>query len=89
MPASPYMAMTAKELRDNVEAAFNKLDTNKDGVLTRDEFVESCMKVTEFKKPYGPPVNSCLCCGLASLTCISFCYVSVRLQKSGGEQNAV
>ena len=46
MPASPYMAMTAKELRDNVEAAFNKLDTNKDGVLTRDEFVESCMKVT-------------------------------------------
>ena len=49
MSTPPYMAMTAKELRDNVETAFNKLDTNKDGVLTRDEFVESCMKVCFYR----------------------------------------
>ena len=42
---SPDMEMTARELRNNVEMAFNRLDTNGDGVLTREEFVLSCLKV--------------------------------------------
>jgi len=41
---SPDMEMTARELRNNVEMAFNRLDTNGDGVLTREEFVLSCLK---------------------------------------------
>ena len=40
------MEMSARQLRDNVEMAFNKLDTNHDGVLTREEFVDSCLKVS-------------------------------------------
>ena len=43
---SPDMEMTARELRQNVEMAFNRLDTNGDGVLTREEFVLSCLEVT-------------------------------------------
>ena len=43
---SPDMEMTARELRHNVELAFNRLDTNGDGVLTREEFVLSCLEVT-------------------------------------------
>ena len=42
---SPDMEMSARELRQNVEMAFNRLDTNGDGVLTREEFVLSCLKV--------------------------------------------
>ena len=45
MSSSPHLEMSAKQLRDNVETAFNKLDTNQDGVLTREEFVNSCLKV--------------------------------------------
>lgn len=41
---SPDMEMTARELRHNVEMAFNRLDTNGDGVLTREEFVLSCLE---------------------------------------------
>ena len=42
----PCMEMSARQLRDNVEMAFNRLDTNKDGVLTREEFVDSCLMVS-------------------------------------------
>ena len=42
------LEMSANELRENVEVAFNKLDTNNDGVLTRDEFVNSCLSVSTF-----------------------------------------
>ena len=45
MSSSTHMEMSARQLRDNVEVAFNKLDTNQDGVLTREEFVSSCLKV--------------------------------------------
>ena len=41
------MEMSARQLRDNVESAFNKLDTNQDGLLTREEFVNSCLLVRE------------------------------------------
>ena len=41
------MEMSARQLRDNVENAFNKLDTNQDGLLTREEFVNSCLLVRE------------------------------------------
>ena len=44
-PAMSSLQMTARELRDNVELAFNRLDTNKDGVLTQEEFVSSCLQV--------------------------------------------
>ena len=63
---SPDMEMTARELRNNVEMAFNRLDTNGDGVLTREEFVLSCLKVrtltvtlhlkgrvSSFRDPFG------------------------------------
>ena len=43
----PSMEMSARQLRDNVENAFNKLDTNQDGILTREEFVNSCLLVRE------------------------------------------
>jgi len=38
------LEMTARQLRENVELAFNRLDTNNDGVLTREEFVASCLQ---------------------------------------------
>ena len=49
MSPSPCMEMSARQLRDNVEMAFNRLDTNKDGVLTREEFVNSCLMVSIIK----------------------------------------
>ena len=45
-PGVPEMEMSARELRDNVEMAFSRIDTNRDGVLTREEFVASCLRVT-------------------------------------------
>ena len=44
---SPDMEMTTRELRQNVEMAFNRLDTNGDGVLTREEFIEGCLQDPE------------------------------------------
>lgn len=44
MGGNPHMEMTARELRETVEMAFNRLDTNQDGVLTREEFVASCLQ---------------------------------------------
>ena len=44
-PAMSSLQMTARQLRDNVEVAFDRLDTNKDGVLTQEEFVNSCLQV--------------------------------------------
>lgn len=32
--------------REHVERVFNRLDLNKDGVVTIDEFMDSCTKVT-------------------------------------------
>ena len=49
---SPDMEMSARELRQNVEMAFNRLDTNGDGVLTREEFVLSCLKVRPSLLPF-------------------------------------
>jgi Ca2+-binding EF-hand superfamily protein len=46
MSSSSHIEMSARQLRDNVEKAFNKLDTNRDGVLTREEFVNSCLNVS-------------------------------------------
>ena len=46
MSSSTHMEMSARQLRDNLEMAFNKLDTNQDGVLTLEEFVDSCLKVS-------------------------------------------
>merc|ERR1712115_210509 len=37
--------MTTRQLKENVDSAFNRLDWNQDGVLTRDEFVEGCIPV--------------------------------------------
>ena len=44
----PCMEMSARQLKDNVEMAFNRLDTNQDGVLTREEFVNSCLMVRDY-----------------------------------------
>ena len=44
-PAMSSLQMTARQLRDNMEVAFDRLDTNKDGVLTQEEFVNSCLQV--------------------------------------------
>ena len=46
-PCVPEMEMTATELMNNVEMAFDRIDTNKDGVLTREEFVASCLRVSK------------------------------------------
>ena len=43
--AMSSLQMTARQLKDNVEVAFDRLDTNKDGVLTQEEFVNSCLQV--------------------------------------------
>jgi len=43
-PGAPDIEMSATELSRNVEMAFNRLDTNGDGVLTREEFVRSCLE---------------------------------------------
>ena len=40
------LEMSAKELREAVERTFSRLDTNEDGMLTRDEFVDSCLTVS-------------------------------------------
>merc|ERR1712037_118643 len=37
--------MTSHQLKEAVESAFNRLDGNQDGVLTKDEFVDGCIKV--------------------------------------------
>jgi len=36
--------MTSHQLKEAVESAFNRLDGNQDGVLTKDEFVDGCIK---------------------------------------------
>jgi len=36
--------MTSRQLKDTVDSAFNRLDWNQDGILTRDEFVEGCIQ---------------------------------------------
>jgi len=38
------LSISVRELRDNVEAIFTRLDTNRDGVVTRDEFIQSCIQ---------------------------------------------
>ena len=50
-PSLLFMEMTASQLRDKVEMVFNSLDTNNDGILTREEFVTGCMEV-------GPIMNT-------------------------------
>ena len=44
-PSILTMEMSAKQLKEHVENAFDRLDSNKDGVLTREEFVNSCLQV--------------------------------------------
>lgn len=44
LPPSLNLSITARELIDSVEAIFARLDTNRDGVVTREEFVQSCLK---------------------------------------------
>jgi len=45
MSATPCsLAISVRELRDNVETIFMRLDTNRDGVVTREEFVQSCLE---------------------------------------------
>lgn len=44
LPPSLNMSITARELIESVEAIFARLDTNRDGVVTREEFVQSCLK---------------------------------------------
>jgi len=50
---SSVLEMTAGELRENVETAFNRLDTNNDGVLTREEFVASCLQNEDISSSLG------------------------------------
>ncbi|XP_023330477.1 Kv channel-interacting protein 1 isoform X1 [Eurytemora carolleeae] len=38
------LTISVRELRDNVETIFTRLDTNRDGVVTREEFVQSCLQ---------------------------------------------
>jgi len=45
MSATPCnLSISVRELRDNVETIFMRLDTNRDGVVTREEFVQSCLE---------------------------------------------
>jgi len=44
MSAPQNLNMSVRDLRDNVEAIFTRLDTNRDGVVTREEFVQSCLE---------------------------------------------
>ena len=39
------MEMSASQLRDNLEEAFDRLDANQDGFITREQFVSSCLNV--------------------------------------------
>ena len=41
----PVLEIDAIEMKNNVDAVFRKLDLNGDGNVTREEFVESCLKV--------------------------------------------
>jgi len=43
---SPYpkLEIDAKEIQTNVDNVFRKLDINEDGVVTREEFVQSCLQ---------------------------------------------
>ena len=45
---SPYpkLEIEATEMRDRVDNVFTLLDLNRDGVVTREEFVESCLQVS-------------------------------------------
>lgn len=38
-----------RRARDQVDRVFKKLDLNQDGVITIEEFIESCLKVGTFK----------------------------------------
>ena len=40
-------AMDLATLMEKVNMVFSRLDTNKDGVLTRDEFIEGCLQDQE------------------------------------------
>ena len=40
-------AMDLATLMEKVNMVFARLDTNKDGVLTKDEFIEGCLKDQE------------------------------------------
>lgn len=37
-----------RKTRNHVEAVFRKLDLNQDGVITLEEFIESCLKVSTY-----------------------------------------
>lgn len=38
------LTISVEELKNSVEKVFAKLDTNRDGVITREEFVHNCLK---------------------------------------------
>jgi len=38
------LSISVRELKDNVETIFTRLDSNRDGVVTREEFVQSCLQ---------------------------------------------
>ena len=48
----PDMEMSASELSRNVEMAFNRLDTNGDGVLTRSPEKIAVLKFTKRSDPF-------------------------------------
>lgn len=47
MPPLSSAEMDISMLMAKVDMVFSRLDTNKDGLLTKDEFIEGCLKDPE------------------------------------------
>nr|CAD7409021.1 unnamed protein product [Timema cristinae] len=45
MGRKPHQVEEDRKAREQVDRVFNKLDLNQDGVITIEEFIESCLKV--------------------------------------------
>uniref|UniRef100_A0A674CKS6 EF-hand domain-containing protein n=1 Tax=Salmo trutta TaxID=8032 RepID=A0A674CKS6_SALTR len=60
MGTSTYPCMQNDAPKENVDIFFQKMDKNKDGVVTIEEFLESCQKV-------------CVCVCVSLSLCVSVC----------------
>lgn len=72
MGRRPHQIEDDRKARDQIDRVFRKLDLNQDGVITLEEFMESCLKVSMKEKSffrffcyvmfivYFPPPNECI-----------------------------
>ena len=48
-----------RKCRDQVDRVFRKLDLNQDGVITIEEFIESCLKVSSHGRGNHTATTKC------------------------------